>query len=138
MNVAITLNKPKVLREVNKLTAFTARQISGGFDRIAATTDEERIVLSFMEQAISELSSKLVDYHPLFSDSAIDFDLPSTFDLILEKNIEDAIVNYLVNEICARWFSITKPDEKRYSEGSNILSGDVLNLLCVRNKPKER
>jgi hypothetical protein len=138
MDVTIGIQRDRVLREVNRLTAFTARQIEGKFDRIAATTDEEKIVLSYMDQAISEMVGKLAGYSPIAGDDELSFCLPVTFDRLMIPAASDAIVNYLVHEICDRWFAVTKPDEKTNPDAGSVLFFDIVKLLCTRNKPLER
>lgn len=138
MNVPINIRKSHILNEVNKLTAFTARQIEGGFDKIAATTDDEKFVLSYLSQSVSELYGHLVDFHPIASVDTIDLCMPPTFDVLLIDSIELAISNYLINEVCARWFEVTKPEEQSYINRRNVLLLEIINLLNVRIKPMER
>lgn len=138
MDVVIGIQRERVLKEVNKLTAFTARQTEGGFDKITATSDEEKIVLSFLDQAISEMVGKLTDYSPITGDDEVSFSLPITFDHLLIPAASNAIVNYLVHETCDRWFAVTKPGEKRDTNAGSILFSDIVKLLCTRNKPLER
>lgn len=71
MDVTVGIDRRKVLNEVNKLTAFTARQIDGSFDKISATTDEEKIVLSYLEQARSELISKMSTFSPVVAEPVL-------------------------------------------------------------------
>lgn len=135
MNVTINIRKGHILQEVNKLTAFTAKQIEGGFDQIAATTDEEKIVLSFLEQGVTELSGFLTSYHPIVSDDAVDVCLPPTFDILLLDSLERAISTYLICDVCARWFAITKPDEQSFLGRRGDLLDEITSLLNVRIKP---
>lgn len=138
MNIAINIRKNHILQEVNKLTAFTARQIEGGFDKIAATTDEEKMVLSFLEQGITELSGHLTRYSPIVSDDTIDVYLPPTFDVLLLDSLERTISLYLICDVCARWFAITKPDEQSFLGRKSDLLVEIISLLNVRIKPTER
>lgn len=138
MNVTLNIRKGHVLQEVNKLTAFTARQIEGGFDKIAATTDEEKIVLSYLDQGVTELSGFLTSYHPIVSDDAIDVCLPPTFDILLLDSLERAISLYLICDVCARWFAVAKPDEQSFLGRKSDLLVEIISLLNVRIKPTER
>lgn len=138
MNIAINIRKNHILQEVNKLTAFTARQIEGGFDKIAATTDEEKMVLSFLEQGVTELSGHLTPYSPIVSGDTIDVYLPPTFDVLLLDSLERTISLYLTCDVCARWFAITKPDELSFLSRKSDLLVDIISLLNVRIKPTER
>lgn len=138
MNIPINIRKEDILSEVNRLTAFTARQVDGAFDRITATSDEERVVLSYYHASISDLAGKLSGFKPIISEGSIDLDLPSTFDVLLCDSVEKAIIGYIVNEICDRWFSVTKPDENGYKARSGLLLMDIESLLNVRIKPRER
>lgn len=138
MNIAINIRKNHILQEVNRLTAFTAKQIEGGFDKIAATTDEEKVILSFLEQGIAELSGHLTRYHPIVSEDTIDVCLPPTFDILLLDSLERAISVYLICDVCARWFLITKPDEQSFLGRKSDLLVEIISLLNVRIKPIER
>lgn len=135
MNVAINIRKSYILQEVDKLTAFTAKQIEGRFDKIAATTDEEKVVLSFLEQGIAELYGHLTRYHPIVSDDTIDVCLPPTFDILLLDSLERAISTYLICDVCTRWFAITKPDEQSFLVRRGDLLDEITSLLNVRIKP---
>lgn len=138
MNVPINIRRSHILNEVNKLTAFTAKQIDGGFDKIAATSDEEKTVLSFLEQGLTELCGHLTSYHPIISDDTIDVCLPPTFDILLLDSLEGSIATYLINEVCARWYAVTKPDEQSFLGRKNDLLVEIISLLNIRIKPTER
>lgn len=139
MNLLCTINREQVLSEVNKITSYTGMQVEGGFDNIASTEDEENIIGSLYDESILQLFSSFAAYRPSLRSESILFDVPETFDVSQNQVIEKDIMQYLINEVCYRWFKITKPDEVDFysMQGIRILN-NMKTLFNMRMIPAKR
>ncbi|RHJ75757.1 hypothetical protein [Parabacteroides sp. AM08-6] len=139
MDLFCTINRIEVLSEVNKITGYTGKQVEGKFDNIASTEDEENIIGSLYDESILQLFSSFAAYRPSLKSGSIFFDVPETFDISKKQVIEKDIMQFLMNEVCYRWFKITKPDEVDFysMQGVRILD-NIRTLFNMRIIPTKR
>lgn len=139
MNLLCTINRAQVLSEVNKITGYTGKQVEGGFDNIASTEDEENIIGSLYDESILQQLSSFAAYRPSLKSESIFFDVPETFDVSQNQAIEKDIMQFLINEVCYRWFKITKPDEVDfYSMQAARILNNLKTIFNMRVKPVRR
>lgn len=139
MNLNFVLNRNDILREVNGITGYTGKQVEERFDNIASTEDEEPILVSLYDESIAQLLPSFSAYNPSFANDSLCFDVPLSFNADLSNMIEKELARYLINEICYRWFKITKPDEVDYysMQAARILS-NLKTIFNMRVKPVRR
>lgn len=139
MDLNLLLNRNEILKEVNKITGYTGKQVEGRFDNIASTEDEEAMLVSLYNESMTQLFPSFSAYSPVFTNDSIRFNVPLSFNVDLSYLIEKELTQYLINEICYRWFKITKPDEVDfYSIQATRILNNLKTIFNMRVEPVRR
>lgn len=140
MEQEFSIDKTSVFNEIHNQTGAVAKQIDGSHDKIATTDDEAAILSNFMDQAINDLCGQLEMFTPIIADnSKIKLILPPTFKTKSAPTINKILNSYIAMSVCGRWFGLSSPAHAtQYAEKSANIIGDLIKMICSRNKPQSR
>lgn len=138
MDVQISIGKSVVLTEVYKITGKTG--IKGGdVEQIASTGDDAQVLNSLFLEAANSLSDVLTLYGSLSSvdDEAIfDITLPANWKTSVQSAMELAMMQYMANSICMRWFNFAKKDETaHYAAVCSSQAAFIRKCILERERP---
>ena len=140
MEYRVSVSKASVMEEVYQITGYTGVKNSD-MDKLTSTEDDSSLLLSFYREATSSLSDEVsrVGYLLEESDSTSTFlyNLPSNWNTGMERSLAKAMAQYVMNYVCAKWFSLTKKDETQQYQGvCQQLAVSILKYLYERKKPR--
>lgn len=151
MDVTFNIKKAYVYDEVSKLTSYigakTITDTGLGYDRVFTTDDDRELLERFWREACISIEDEFKNF--ITSVTSLDiqsFDLteiwsatlsmPSNYDTLLDKTINDLLVSYCINSITAKWLMITsKDDASTYMDIANQDGLEIKRLLYNRKKP---
>lgn len=122
MFYTFTVNQKRVMDEVSKQTAYIAKHRDDGtaavaYDRIATTKQNEELLCTYLQQAVSLLTNALARYlvegHAIPDDDGnyvTQLDMPDNFDAH-KADLEERAFQYVVDYVISQWLTIT--DAKR-------------------------
>jgi hypothetical protein len=136
----IPYDKESVLSAVQKITGYTGKNVPEGFDRIAATDDEQTLTDDLFDESLKSLAAKLTEYSPEIDkeNGVILIRNSSNFNSVVIPAISGAVNNILTNDIASKWFFISREvaDAEKYNSQAASDFNDIIPLLLQRNRPK--
>lgn len=133
----LSINQKEVMDEVAKQTAYIATHRDDGtaaiaYDRIATTKQDEELLCTYLQQAISLLTNALARYlvegHTIPDDEGnyiTQLDMPDNFDAH-KANLKERAFQYVVDYVLSQWLTIT--DAKRSEQYANSAAAKL--ILC--------
>jgi hypothetical protein len=136
----IPYSKDDVVSAVQKITGYTGKNIPEGFDRIAATSDEQTLIDELFDESLKGFVSKLTEYSPSIDkgNRLISIRNSSSFNQAVIPAISGSVNNILTNDIASKWFFISREvvDAEKYNSQAVSDFNDIIPLLLQRNRPE--
>jgi hypothetical protein len=136
----IPYDKEAVVSAVQKITGYTAKNTPEGFDRIAATGDEQTLTDELFDESLKGLASGLTEYSPTIDreNGTVSIRNSSNFNRSVIPAISGCVNNMLTNDIVSKWFFISREasDAEKYNSQAVGNFNDIIPLLQQRNRPQ--
>jgi hypothetical protein len=136
----IPYDKEAVVSAVQKITGYTGKNTPEGFDRIAATSDEQRLTDELFDESLKSLVSRLTEYSPVTDkeNGTISIRNSSNFNQAVIPAISGSVNNMLTNDMASKWFFISREvaDAGKYNSQAAGDFNDIIPLLQQRNRPE--
>lgn len=134
------LLKSEVFQEVHKITAYTGLK-SGQLEHLASTGDDENIMATFWNEAVTSLLETVGKYGNVPESDGndtvtIQMDVPQNWKRERFSDFRCLVRQYLINAICVAWFGLSFPEKSVTYQTANLnLAKSIRLCLAGRKKP---